>query len=397
MFMKKLLLVTVLLSCIIGCSTWSWKSIYSVDPENGISKVPESMSLYVRMYFDRYTSLTAPNGKSVSIIAQTQVSNEQMLRARNILSHYLTNLPGSEYGDDKTAVFNKMADNGAVLCLLNGSDDGKNLTIPPGQALYQNELPVEGDRWYIENDMTHRDAAFEEILHFVHDNGIGVDGKNSKPGALPDYQSEIRAAQENAVNKSLWPDIKNSSSWYKELETENSLTQEYLAAVIDSYYGLWAGWSDSTNPASSTKGMWGEYTAKTRAEIELEDSEGYKLVDKFFHPYIAVPMNISASFDGTFYMNFDKDIIYTHKSQYLKDIKLTGTNSISVHVNSLDNKIEGNSGTNTIIFSGNQAEYSVKVNSVGGVVVTDLISKRDGVNTLINCEALQFKDSVQSL
>ena len=42
-----------------------------------------------------------------------------------------------------------------------------------GQELYWAELPVEGDEWYMKNDWEHRDAAFEEILHLVHDTGIG--------------------------------------------------------------------------------------------------------------------------------------------------------------------------------------------------------------------------------
>ena len=32
-----------------------------------------------------------------------------------------------------------------------------------------------------------------------------------------------------------------NASWVAELTQENSLSQEYLAAVIDAYYGLWGG------------------------------------------------------------------------------------------------------------------------------------------------------------
>lgn len=42
---------------------------------------------------------------------------------------YLTNYASSEYGNDKSSVANKMAENGATLLLLNGSDDGKTLGL----------------------------------------------------------------------------------------------------------------------------------------------------------------------------------------------------------------------------------------------------------------------------
>ena len=77
---------------------------------------------------------------------------------------------------------------------------------------------------------------------------------------MPKYQSEIRQAQKNALSTNLWGI--GADRWINELTDENSLTQEYLAALIDSYYGLWGGWTDS-----NTHGMWGIYVAKTRNEI----------------------------------------------------------------------------------------------------------------------------------
>ena len=39
--------------------------------------------------------------------------------------------------------------------------------------------------------------------------------------------------------------------WLEELEREDLLAQEYIASVIDSYYGLWAAWDEDEG------GMWG--------------------------------------------------------------------------------------------------------------------------------------------
>ncbi len=141
-------------------------------------KIPDSLDSVYRKNFDRYTKVVAPNGKPIHIVAQNNISDEQILRAKNILMHYLNNFPGSQYGADKTQVANQMANNNATLALLNGQDDGKNPVGNQvnGQPLYQNEVQTEGGDRYIQQNYKHRDADFEEILHFVHDNGIGIDG-----------------------------------------------------------------------------------------------------------------------------------------------------------------------------------------------------------------------------
>ena len=44
------------------------------------------------------------------------------------------------------------------------------------------------------------------------------------------------------MKQGIWPtkrSRRDTSDWIDELRDEGSLTQEYLASVIDSYYGLW--------------------------------------------------------------------------------------------------------------------------------------------------------------
>ncbi len=363
--------------------------------DNGISKtIPSGLgSVYsAANNFNRYTKVTTPNGGAIHIVAQNKLTDEQIIRCRSILQHYLTDYKGSVYGADKSAVANKMAENKAILCLLNGQDDGKNPVENQvtGQPLYQNEIQVEGHSWYMDQNYQHRDAAFEEILHFVHDNGIGVDGNDIFRGALPAYQTEIRAAQKNGLAKKLWG--AKSPKWIAELRAENSLSQEYLAAVVDSYYGLWGAWTEST-----THGMWGMYVGKTRADIKTDDPMGYELMNnKFFHPYLTYNAQISASLNGNFSLKFDSAKSYTHHSRYLKDVTLLGKNNNSVTVNELDNNITGNTGTNTVIFSGKSSEYTVKTDN-GVTTVTDNTADRDGKNTLSKIEKLKFTDKTVSL
>ena len=389
--MKKVFLILLF---IFSCSNDNSENqpIGQANPELGIENIiPSNLGKEYSANFNRYTKVVTPNGGKIHIVAQSNLSDEQIVRARSTLEHFLKNYPGSEYGDNKSELANKMAENGAILTLLNGQDDGNNPVEVNGQALFENEIQVEGHPWYINQDYNnHRDATYEEILHLVHDYGIGIDGHNSFPGAMPKYQSEIRQAQKNALSTNLWGI--GADRWINELTEENSLTQEYLAALIDSYYGLWGGWTDS-----NTHGMWGIYVAKTRNEIFLEDPVGGEIMNnKFFHPYLTYNARIDSSFNGVFSLKFDSLKPYTNHSQYLKDITLLGNNDTSVYINQLDNNITGNKGTNTVIFNGNSSEYIINITDIE-TFVTDKVSNRDGINILKGIEKIKFTDQTIEL
>ena len=389
--MKKIFLGLIF---IFSCSNDNSENqpIGQANPELGIENIiPSNLGKEYSANFNRYTKVVTPNGGKIHIVAQSNLSDEQIVRARSTLEHFLKNYPGSKYGNNKSELANKMAENGAILTLLNGQDDGNNPVEVNGQALFENEIQVEGHPWYINQDYNnHRDATYEEILHLVHDYGIGIDGHNSFPGAMPKYQSEIRQAQKNALSTNLWGI--GADRWINELTDENSLTQEYLAALIDSYYGLWGAWTDS-----NTHGMWGIYVAKTRNEIFLEDPVGGEIMNnKFFHPYLTYNARIDSSFNGVFSLKFDSLKPYTNHSQYLKDITLLGNNDTSVYINQLDNNITGNKGTNTVIFNGNSSEYTIDITDIE-TSVTDKVSNRDGINILRGIEKIKFTDQTIQL
>lgn len=402
------------LTCLTGCGSSSKSSTMTPTPSPipspspsptpasslpeatlalGIKPVPDNLATTytAALKFNRYTSVVAPNGKEIGIVAQDGLTDNQIVRARSILEFYLTDVPGTKYGANKAQVANKMADNGSKLLLLNGVDDGTNKGAElDGQPLYYGELQVEGGDWYIKQNYEHRDASYEEILHFVHDYGIGVDQNPSFIGALPQYQAEIRAAEVDASAKKLWGI--DQDSWIKELSAENSLTQEYLAAVIDSYYGLWGAWQAET-PAQRSNGMWGLYVGKDRADTAKDDPLGTAVVEQFFSPVITYNARIEESFTGVFSLAFDQVLPYTHHSQYLKDITLTGSNESGVRVNQYDNDITGNDSENTVVFSGSSSEYSISVKD-NVVTVKDLQDKRDGTNSLKSIEKLKFSDGI---
>lgn len=362
------------------------------DPTTGISRsIPSNLgSVYTASNnFDRYTNVKTPNGGKIHIVAQNNLTDEQIVRCRSILEFYLTDYPGSTYGSDKSGIANKMAANNAILCLLNGQDDGNNPVGEQvtGQPLYQNEIQVEGGAWYMTQNYNHRDAAFEEIIHLVHDYGIGVDnnGTPAPSGAAPAFQATIRSAQQHALNSNLWGI--GARDWIDELAQENSLSQEYLASLVDGYYGLWGAWTES-----ASHGMWGVYVGKDRADMQLDDPMGYDIMQgDFFHPYLTYNARIDADLNGNFSLKYDATKPYTNHSRYLKNITLLGSNNNSVTVNELDNNITGNSGENTVIFTGAYQEYTMS-NLDEKTVISDNMSNRDGTNTLSNIEILQFSD-----
>jgi hypothetical protein len=224
----------------------------------------------------------------------------------------------------------------------------------------------------------------------VHDYGIGVDGKGGRPGALPGYQKKIRAAQKAAMG-TIWAFGADQTSWLKELENENSLSQEYLAAVIDSWYGLWGAWSDPSVAGSSRTGMWGFYLPKTRAEVGTEDPAGAALAEEFFCEWVSLNARVDSNFSGLFALRFDASLPYTHKSRYLKDISFTGSRDCSVRLNGYDNVIKGNGGWNKVYLSGSSSDY-VLTSSGGVSILEDTIGGRDGRNTLSGVEELVFSD-----
>jgi len=381
---------------------------------SGIVALPNTVpAAYISDGFVKYTKIVCPNAEAIHFVAQNNISDAQIIRARTILEFYLTDFAGSQYGNDKTAVTNTMGVNDATLLLLNGSDNGSNEPNVPGQWLFEEEMAVEGHQWYQTNDFdNHRDASFEEILHLMHDMGIGVDGTNSTSNpALPAYQTEIRNAQLNAnsSNFAIWPIGADGSdpgiqNWYNELDLENSLSQEYLASVIDAYYGFWDPWTDDPNTS-----MWGIYISHNRSEIQTEDTMGWAIIPKFFSPYINVDMIIDPSFNGIYSMTFNTSSDYTSKSQYLQHCYLSGSNPSGLKGNYQYNRLKGNNadntfegmkghdrldgqdGTNTAIFTGVFVDYTVS-NFSTYATVADGIANRDGVDTLWNMHFLQFND-----
>ena len=126
----------------------------------GIQALPKD-SPYRSEGFVKYTEVIAPNGKSIPIIAQPGVRDIAVARCRNLLKFYLTDVPGSKYGANKSTVANAMANNHAMLMMPEGDHREGHEPALDAQPQYEYETPVAGSRWYIQNDWNHRDGVFQ--------------------------------------------------------------------------------------------------------------------------------------------------------------------------------------------------------------------------------------------
>lgn len=331
----------------------------------------------------------------VWIVAQDGVSDVAVGRAARLLRFFLTPVEGARFGSlaAKRAVARFMVENGALLMMPEGAHREGEEPDLPAQPLYEEETPVEGSIEYLEYDREHRDAGFEEIFHLVHDTGIGTYLR----GALPEYQEELDREARLAIEDGRWgiliePEVRY---WLEELEEEDSLAQEYIASVIDTYYGLWGGFDERPG------GMWGLYCAKTRAELTTADPKGLELIEAFLprdlRGYEAL---VDPEFEGAFDLRFDPARPYSHHARYLVEVTLTGSRDSSLVGNALDNVLKGNRGDNhldggegfdRVVLSGERLDYVLRSEDAG-LAVVDREGGRDGSDLLVNVEALVFSD-----
>ena len=172
--------------------------------DNGVVPVPSDVDPILISIFSRYSKVVAPNGKPIHIFAQSEVSDQQIIRARDILGFYLTDVPKLIYGRKKNVVANAMANRSASLLFFNNESSRKyafeefalaDLNIA-SQNLHATEFFVEGSIDYANNPPERQDASFKDILHLVQKYGIIP--------SLTDYQSEILTSANNARSAGIW-------------------------------------------------------------------------------------------------------------------------------------------------------------------------------------------------
>jgi hypothetical protein len=221
---------------------------------------------------------------------------------------------------------------------------------------------------------------------------------------LSKFQAEIEAAKDAAVKIGWGPPNDDPSSWHS----------EYYAQQYDNYLDLWVVqpkvWEGrKLKPGEMPEGTahWGQNQVNSRSELLELDPVGYELIAKFFHPYLTYTPELPVDFEGTFSLTSNKSLVYTHKSQHLKDVSLRGSNNANLVGNAYDNVLTGNAGDNvlrggagkdwliggngndTAEFSGDRKDYRITKHGEY-VTVQDKRVNRDGTDILIGIEFLQF-------
>lgn len=327
---------------------------------SAINTNAEHIHPFYREHYDRYVMFVPANQTPFFLLVQKGVEEKRIRRVTEIIEFFLTDAPGSTYGANKTEVANRIGINGGVMLLLTGAHrDSSNLPnrYLPGQELYEDETPVPGERRYMVGDPSHRDAAFEEIFHWVHDYGIGA----TSDGALEDYQQEIMATTYRNIDDGIVVRSRLSESEIAEEQSlgGGSVSNEYIATVIDAYFGLWDSLDLDWDATNSNWDLWGGYAARNRAEVAQLDPRGLELVEKFLAKHISRPFTLDPAFSGIFDMN-EGDDLYTRRSQYLTHIRLPASTNSEIIGNTRDNiffvdrgdtVIDAGMGTDIVFFN----------------------------------------------
>lgn len=361
----------------------------------GITSLPGGVDPVLRAHFDRYTRVVAPNGRPIHLLAQPPWTADQIVHARNVLEHLLVG-----HAD----VANAMTERRATLVLFSTQDAMEEaLHGPLGelelgmQDLRANECPAPGSPDYMAHDT--RDAAYEEILHLVHQHGI-------RP-ALPEYDAALQEASDAAQAAGLW------EPWPE--EEPGSFRYEYIAAVYDNYLDLWTV-APTRYEGESIRGEvpegeshFGSYRAGSRARLAELDPRALELVEAYFPLALTYTAELPADFEGVFSLAHDPAQPYTTKTQHLRHVRLQGVAAVLVgneHANTLmgasgDDVLEGRGGDDYLV-GGEGRDVAVLRGSREGYEVTReegavRVSGPDGVDRLEGVEVLRFGDMELSL
>ncbi|MEZ8794653.1 hypothetical protein AB6D86_22555 [Vibrio splendidus] len=124
--------------------------------------------------------------------------------------------------------------------------------------------------------VTQRDAAFEEIIHFVHDYGVMNLAVQSSSSKWATMQKELDVLNEKAILAgSYFPNGKDSTKDEADLDAE-SYDQEYLAYSLYAYYDLnHKGYSAD------------ELSSATFTELQANDPAMIKFMEQHFPKRVA--------------------------------------------------------------------------------------------------------------
>jgi hypothetical protein len=369
-----------------------------------IVTLPASVDDRIEVLFDRYTQFTAPNGIRVHFLAQTNVSNETLIRTRGLVRQHLFDVPGTSLGADKSAAFNRAATGGATFILHENaaSFDDLDADVIAFKALFGTRLGIldastivsEGGSTYVQLSPAF-DPSIGSTAKFALEQGISE--------GIPAFQTNLDAATTNAVTNAIYtPDVGTAM---------DMIDDEYLALALGTYYGLFA--HDPNGNGMS--GLNQEYAVLDRADMQTADPDMFALIESFFRPNHRYSAFIDTAFVGDFEMAYDVAVPYTNRSQYLERTGIRTPATTRLNGNDLDNVLLGNTlgstfegkggndvieaqaGMDIAIMTGAFAEYTIT--DIGNSVfeVVDSMAGRDGTDQLRGITQIVFTDMTFNL
>ncbi|UPR29783.1 hypothetical protein IS519_00410 [Vibrio crassostreae] len=244
----------------------SYKRIVSVD----CSTISDTTDKLLKNVMQQQTCVEAHGYKIPLLIEDKSANNSEakVAHVKNIMQYYLDSFPAE--------VTKAIYDSKAAMAFL--SDEHWERRV--GDFLeenyrFQDLFATETtDTTTGENkpDLAmKRDAAFEEIIHFVHDYGVmnlAVQSPSSKWGVM---QKELDELNEKAIlSGSYFPNGQDSTIVEADLDAE-SYDQEYLAYSLYAYYDLnFKGYNAQ------------ELSSATFAELQANDPAMVKFMEQYF-------------------------------------------------------------------------------------------------------------------
>ena len=370
--------------------------------ETGIIDLPNDVDPMFISVASRYTHVVASNGDLIPFLIQENFTDEQVLHARRVLESYLTNIPDSQWGNDKDPISNAIGATNAILFLLNDENEYENPDLwllmdagVIGQDLLATEVFPEGSSEYMNS--SERDATYEEILHYVHDYGIKL--------ASPGMQVAIESAMDIAI----------SNGYYNPLSDlpEDDYDEEYLAMGLECYFGLWAH-----DPSGDGYCGDQEYAYINRELMEAGDPALHGIISGFLGEVWEYTAILPETFVSEFYLHQENNLDYTFRSKYLRNIALTGEASSVIYGNEYLNILHGNDGDNQFtgfsgddvlfgshgvdraIYEGDREEYVIippYATDDSSFQILDIQPDRDGTDHLYDIEEVAFNDIVYNI
>lgn len=383
----------------VGATTETLSALDLTGAPNGLVPLDDTVDPVFTDLFARYGAIDV-GGARVHILAQAGIPTEKILRARAILALTMEDLADSgREGSSKSDVAAEMANRGAILALV--TDEAAAQSTAPEMAAFLGDfegtaavLPatrvvLEGSPEYLAA-MPAPDHAFGAAAALVHRTGID--------GARADEASELEAITAAAVSAGVFTP---PADLPVDLEPA-----AYLALAMDVHAGVFGHDPDGDGIARAGGAS---ATFIDRGTLRSVDPLLGEWIDQWFtehHGYqVVLPEAFTGNFDGL--RRWAKP--YTARSQHLRWVELSGTNSgeifaapfDSVCVGNVgnnnikgragDDEIDGGAGFDTAVFSGPRSNYVITYQGPT-IIVEDVHGGHDGTDTLTGINRLQFTD-----